>query len=278
MQEIVIPADICKGDSLDDLRRKAYLAAVTGPVRSILSVDNDAKTVKGREYGVLTGIIYMAPAAVSGFEMCAKRTRGCSAACLFTAGQGRFPNVKQGRLRRTYTWLFRRDEFFQKLVHEIRKANMTAIGEGLSLAIRLNGTSDIPYEKYFVALGDGGRFPHIFSVFEDTGIQFYDYTKILDRADTVAGIDNYHLTFSRAETRANHLDAEAALALGINVTVVFRNELPALWGGYPVLDGDRHDIRFWDTMSSSGGPVIIGLLAKGTAGKADQSGFVVDLP
>jgi hypothetical protein len=115
-------------------------------------------------------------------------------------------------------------------------------------------------------------------VFEGTGTRFYDYTKILDRVSRVAEIDNYHLTFSRAETTANQMDAEVALALGVNVTVVFRNELPPLWQGYPVIDGDRHDIRFWDTINSNGGPVIIGLLAKGPAGKADQSGFVVDLP
>lgn len=283
MKPIQIPMAIVKrdgrnDDGLDHLREKAYLAAMSGRVHDILSVDNDAKTKKGRKYGILTGIVYMAPANISGYEMCAKRTKGCSAACLFTAGQGRFPNVKQGRLRRTYTWLFRRQEFFETLVHQIRLANKTAIREGLQLAIRLNGTSDIPYENYPIVLEDGSEYPHIFAVFEDTGIQFYDYTKIVARAEAVAQIPNYHLTFSRAETASNQRDAELALALGMNVTVVFRSKLPPTWNGYPVIDGDRHDIRFWDTLKHSGGPVIVGLIAKGPKGKADDTGFVIDIP
>jgi hypothetical protein len=285
MQGLQVPKAIIKGDGrnhdgLDMLRQQAYVAAMTGRVGTILSVDNDAKTIKGREYGVLTGIVYMAPANVSGYEVCPKRTRGCSAACLFTAGQGRFPNVKQGRLRRTYTWLFRRPEFFQMLVHEIRLANKKAIREGLHLAIRLNGTSDIRYENHPVVLEDGSQYPHIFSVFEGTGIQFYDYTKRIDleRASVLADIPNYHLTFSRAETTASQQDTELALSLGMNVTVVFRNELPPTWNGYPVIDGNRHDIRFWDTLKNAGGPVVVGLPAKGPKGKADQSGFVVDWP
>jgi hypothetical protein len=282
MQSFNIPKAIIKGDGrghdgLDVLRRKAYMAAVQGKVRGILSVDNDAKTKKSIKYGVLTGIVYMAPANVSGYEMCQKRTRGCTAACLFTAGQGRFPNVKQGRLRRTYTWMFRRDEFFQTLVHEIRKTNKKAIKAGLAMAVRLNGTSDIRYEDYPVVLENGSKFPNIFEVFSGTGIHFYDYTKILDRAPKVATIDNYHLTFSRAETLANQRDTEVALELGMNVTVVFRSELPPHWKGHPVVDGDRHDIRFWDTLKNDDGPVIVGLLAKGPEGKNDKSGFVVDL-
>jgi hypothetical protein len=278
MQSIKIPEAITMDgtrgyDGLDELRVKAYQTAMQGKVRNLLSVGNDAKTVKGEPYGVLTGVLYMAPASVSGYEICPKRTKGCSAACLFTAGQGRFPNVKQGRLRRTYQWLFRRDEFLSTLVAEIVKYGKQAQEREMVLAIRLNGTSDIAYEDYPVTTPTGELVPHIFAAFPD--IQFYDYTKMVARVDAVNKIPNYHMTFSRAETQANHSDARLAAYKGTNVTVVFRKELPATFMELPVIDGDRHDIRFQDVMKVNGSPVIIGLLAKGKA-KKDTSGFVVD--
>jgi hypothetical protein len=262
------PDQIRKGDELDEVRLAAYKAATNGRVKSLLSVGKDAKTIKGEPYGVRTAVLYMAPADISGYEVCGARTKGCSAACLFTAGQGRFLNVKQGRLRRTYQLLHRQDEFMETLHTEIVRYNKKAIEDGKTLAVRLNGTSDIAYENISFLYG-----PNIFTALPD--IQFYDYTKRIDRLKTILEIPNYHITFSRAETTANQLNAEKALALGVNVTVVFRKELPAMYLGYPVVDGDRHDIRFWDKFKADDGPVIIGLLAKGL-GKKDTSGFVVD--
>lgn len=264
-----------RDDGLNELRVKAYLQAMQGPVQNIITFRNDAKTVKGEKYGVLTGVCYMAPANVSGFEMCPKRTRGCSAACLFTAGQGRFPNVKQGRLRRTYQFLLRRQEFMETVASEIFKWRRIAANEGMKLAIRLNGTSDVAWENIPVAsYALGIDAANIFRAFPN--VQFYDYTKIADRFIGTAGIANYHLTFSRAETDANKADADKVLSLGGNVTIVFRDELPAFWNGYPVVNGDTHDIRFWDGTGASESPVVIGLLAKGDA-IYDESGFVVDI-
>jgi hypothetical protein len=47
-------------------------------------------------------------------------------------------------------------------------------------------------------------------------------------------------------------------------------ELPDLWYGYEVVDGDSTDLRFLDPK----GGYVIGLRAKGKARK-DTSGFVV---
>lgn len=60
----------------------------------LLSVSADAKTVKGNEYGYLTGILYLAPANLSGYEVCPKASDGCKAGCLFYAGFGAYNNVQ----------------------------------------------------------------------------------------------------------------------------------------------------------------------------------------
>ena len=278
MQDLKFPSTIIKDgtrghDELDELRKKAFESAMQGKVKNLLSVGNAAKTVKGEPYGVRTAVLYMAPANTSGFEVCPRRTPGCSAACLFTAGQGRFPNVKQGRLRRTYQFLFRRDEFLATLVAEIVRYSKKAENDGMVFAVRLNGTSDIAYELYNVVAPNGERVANIFEAFPD--IQFYDYTKIEERSDQVSAIPNYHMTFSQAETKANQLAAGLALAKGINVTVVFREKIPATYNGRPVLSGEKNDIRFEDAKMADGSALYIGLLAKGEA-KKDDKGFVVD--
>jgi hypothetical protein len=253
---------------LAELKKKALETALDKPVKNLVSFGKDAKTIKGEKYGVRTGIVYLAPANISGFEMCPSRTRGCTAACLFTAGQGRYANVKQGRLRRTYTFIHRSEEFLTRLLVEIDKEK-TKVGDSMLLAIRLNGTSDIAYEDYPVTDVDGTVYPNIFAARRD--IQFYDYTKRFDRLGKIKDIPNYNVTFSRAETLANRTNATIALSMGFNVTVVFRGDLPETYDGYPVVDGDETDIRFWD----SGCPTVIGLKAKGKA-IHDESGFVVD--
>ena len=51
--------------------------------------------------------------------------------------------------------------------------------------------------------------------------------------------------------------------------MVFRNELPTHWNGFPVINGDENDLRFLDPKG-----VVVGLKAKGKA-KTDTTGFVV---
>ena len=118
---------------------------------------------------------------------------------------------------------------------------------------RLNGTSDIAWEKHDVIQ----QFP---------AVQFYDYTKILGRK--VEALSNYHLTFSQAD--GNEEDVQKAIDKGMNVATVFRKKLPVAHMGIPVYDGDDSDLRFLDPKQ-----VVVGLKAKGKA-KKDTTGFVVD--
>ena len=124
--------------------------------------------------------------------------------------------------------------------------------------VRLNGTSDLPWER--IAVNDNGQ--TILALFPD--VQFYDYTKVPNRRNLPA---NYHLTFSLAES--NLSDATSELANGRSVAVVFRHKaLPESYLGHKVVNGDETDLRFLDASA-----VIVGLYAKGRA-KRDTSGFV----
>jgi hypothetical protein len=60
------------------------------------------------------------------------------------------------------------------------------------------------------------------------------------------------------------------LAAGGNVAVVFAGPFPAEYLGYPVINGDAHDLRHLDGRS-----VVVALSPKGRKAKADTSGFVV---
>jgi hypothetical protein len=140
---------------------------------------------------------------------------------------------------------------------------------GLTPVIRLNGTSDISWEKYPVKMGNV-VYTNIFEAFGY--IQFYDYTKILGRK--VNNISNYHLTFSAADGNDN--DVIEAVKQGYNIAMVFGIKKTLPMPEYqkvgnnvmPVFNGDESDLRFLDPDNH-----IVGLYAKGKA-KKDITGFV----
>jgi hypothetical protein len=200
----------------------------------------------------------LAPAKISGYEVCPMRSAGCTAACLYTAGMGAFSNVQQARIKKTKMFFEQREEFFKLLHKDIKSLIAKAKKENLTPAIRLNGTSDINWVR--------------FKIFEQyPEVQFYDYTKMLNHL--TKDVANYHITFSKNEM--NDVDCKIALERGYNVAVVFNTKkglsLPPFWNDYPVYDGDDTDVRFYDPDNH-----VIGLRAKGMA-KKDNSGFVINI-
>ena len=224
---------------------------------NLLSVNQDAKTIKGLGQGFLTGILYLAPANESGFQVCPKSSAGCRESCLYSAGRGAFSNVKNARIKRTTKFFKDRENFLKDLIMDVEILNIQAKRLGLTPCVRLNGTSDIDWETIKT---EGGL--SIIERFKD--IQFYDYTKFKNRKPN---FENYHLTYSRSEVDSDQ-DIKEVVKTGLNVAVVF-NSIPAEWLGYRVISGDTSDLRFKDPRG-----VIIGLKAKGKA-KKDKTGFVV---
>jgi hypothetical protein len=227
----------------------------------LLSTANP-KIQKGVKLGYLSFILHLAPADLSGREVCPKRTPGCTDACLNKAGRGGMFRkgentnmIQKARIRKTVEFFSNRDQFMKDLYQDIRKAIKFAERKGLTPVFRLNGTSDLSWEKYTV----GNTDMNLFQLFPT--VQFYDYTKVLGRK--TAQYPNYHLTFSRAEN--NDADVGMALAEGMNVTAVY-DEIPA-----GMFSADETDLRFLDPRVG-----VIGLKAKGPA-KKDYSGFVIRL-
>ena len=190
--------------------------------QKLLGVGTSYKTIKSEKVGVLTGILYMAPYNLSGKNVCPNASAGCAAACLNTSGRGAMHVVQAARLKKTQRFFADRQQFLWDLVNEIRALKRKAQARGMKAAVRLNGTSDLPYEKY--KIGDTGK--NIMELFPD--IQFYDYTKLETRITKGQLPANYHLTFSRAEDNDHKLDA---VLEHTSAAVVFSGELPATWRG-----------------------------------------------
>lgn len=224
---------------------------------NLLAVGSNAKTSKGDGEEYLTAILYLAPSTNSGYNTCPKASPGCTAACLYTAGRGKFSSVQNARIRKTKLFFEDRDTFLKQLHSDISLFETYCKDNNIKPFIRLNGTSDISWEKY-----------GIFEKYPD--IQFYDYTKILNRK--VSKYSNYHLTFSRSENTPDS-DIIKAFKQNMNTTVVFKDEIPVVWKiqnkEYKVIDGDTNDLRPLDENN-----VIVALKAKGDA-KKDTSGFVI---
>jgi hypothetical protein len=267
----------------------------------LLSVNQDGKTRKGLRLGVLTGIMYMSPAAESGVaNVCRFSTPGCEAGCLNKGGRLAMPVGQAAQMERTRLLFKEPGVFWPKLMGEIEALIRKARREGLRPAVRLNGTSDLPWERMKLQRYQSGK--SIMNLFPE--VQFYDYTKYPYRSRPVEGLpSNYDLTYSFNE-RDGWDAAEVNLWSGRRVAVVYStrkgqplpesytprgydpdyNPTATVYGGrlgdrskpgftekIDVVDGDLTDCRFIDPLG-----VIVGLRAKGKA-RRDESGFVVQV-
>ena len=238
-------------------------------IKTTLLTSGNQKILKGEKLGYITKGIHLAPANLSGYEVCQWRSKGCTASCLNTAGRGQMNSIQVSRINKTKLFFERKSEFLSKLAKEISSSIKSAIKKEMEAVFRLNLTSDLMWEDIQLFKGT-----NLFQHFPET--QFYDYTKSFKRMCSfldkpfIKGEakfpSNYHLTFSRSEN--NDKKCEMVLAMNGNVAVVFRNQLPKTWKGFEVVNGDETDLRFLDKRG-----VVVGLIEKGMA-KKDLTGFV----
>lgn len=222
----------------------------------------NAKTSKNE---IKTFILYIAPFNQNnkGINLCPMASKGCAAACLFTAGRGKFSNVKQSRINKANLYVNDRETFLNLLGYEIQKEIYKAIKGNYKIAFRLNGTSDLDFVGML-------KSKNIFDYsLTPSNVIFYDYTKILGKCLKYKNDKKYILTFSRSEENQN--DWLKALEQNITTSVVFGNYIPKEYKGKKVIDGDKSDI----VMLKNQG-YILGLKAKGDA-KKDKSNFVIHL-
>ena len=252
----------------------------------LLTIDNDPKTSKGRKFGYLTGVQYLAPEKLASeqlgqlINLCPFASLGCASGCLNTAGRGVFSDVQQARINRTILYFNDRDAYWKKLVKEIESLKRKAKRENLMPVVRLNGTSDIKWESMPVVIDGVKLANNIMELFPN--VQFMDYTKWpYHKRPTESLPSNYDLTFSRSES--NEIEALENLWNDRRVAVVFSSKkddpIPETYTikadnqfvPIPVVNGDESDLRFLDPQG-----VIVHLYAKGKARK-DTSGFVVQV-
>jgi hypothetical protein len=276
----------------------------------LLTVGN-TKTLKGEALGYMTFILHLAPSQLSGYNTCPSASIGCAAACLNTAGRGGMIKlgddtnaIQEARIRKTIDFFTQREAFMELLALDIETAVRHAARRNFIPVFRLNGTSDIRWERVPV-----GGYDNVMDAFST--LQFYDYTKLPNRRDIPA---NYHLTFSQSESNQHYVPMQ--LERNMNVAVVFRKNgprvrkvytmeqrlqmkekreqamlrrdparpkkpyaprkvdlswVPSTYLGVPTFHGDDNDLRFRDPAG-----VVVALTAKGPA-LYDTSGFVVDI-
>jgi len=262
-----------------------HLKAAGHPIHTILGKpESNPKVAKNGKLDVLTAPMHLAPYNLSGFQVCAQASSGCAAACLHTAGNAVYMAQKDAsRKAKTVAYFKERDAFMAVLFFEIAALERKANQRDMECGVRLNATSDLPWERRKVNV-DG---TDVFLMDYFPEVQFYDYTKITKRAIAFATGDmprNYHLTFSKNED--NDSDCIKVLEAGGNVSVVCSlpvyktakatGSLPYPYDTPDAIDGDAHDYRpvDGDRRGNIRGGLIVALKAKGDA-KHDTSGFVL---
>jgi hypothetical protein len=225
--------------------------------KTMLGFNSNAKTIKGNTIGYYTGILYLAPSDISGYQVCPMaKLAGCENACLYTSGRGAFNSTQIARIKKTKEFFNDRNWFMQNIVKDIEAGIRKANKLGQELLIRLNGTSDIKFENVSFVDIDGKTYSNIMDRFPT--VQFYDYTKIPNRVDLPK---NYDLTFSYSGVVSFHKYNKIAIA---------KRMIPKSYLGLPVISGDKSDVRHIEDKNT-----IVALYAKGKAIK-DRSGFVID--
>ncbi len=215
------------------------------------NVSHSMKTRLSAENGTLTYCIYLAPADMSGYNVCPMSIH-CRKFCLQGSGYNKLATMSHGvklskinisRIKKTKAFFENRQVFMDVLIQEIEKYRRKAVAQGMNFAVRLNGTSDLSPMMF----RDDRTDMNILELFPD--VQFYDYTKVPARINLLSRYPNYDLTFSY--DGHNWDVAEKFLKIGGKVAVVFRNpkELPVSFRGFPVCDGNAYDMRFLDPKS-----------------------------
>ena len=255
---------------------------------TIFSTDS-AKAAKATGYGYLNGIHYMAPASTGGHgNLCSHASAHCMALCLGEySGQAAMVrdlehgtnSVRESRKSKARLFMTERATYLNHMARSTQALIRKAKREGLAPCVRLNGSTDIAFERISFVVDErtakrlsnaalAGRVMTLLQLFPQT--QFVDYTKNPNRLGKAPA--NLHLTLSFSGD--NWHACQQALTDGHNVAIVFRDGLPETYQGWQVINGDLHDLRQLDPQGATG--VIVGLSPKGLKAKRTQTPFIIE--
>ena len=176
----------------------------------------------------------------------------CRAYCITTGGK--MPMHVPTRYAKTWFWLTQPIVFLRLILTEIAVYARQAFVSDMQFFPRLNGTTDILWERYIDMDGLVKTFPGLGG--------WYDYTKWGYNTRVKKWKDlghrfpkSYHLTFSVDEKLGSDKYARKWLEHGTGVAIVMtkanQQKLRTLSKRHPwIIDGDKTDFRFADPPSS----------------------------
>lgn len=237
---MAIKFEVSKEMSYTEIKKQlgiSYLGKVGQSMKMRLSV----------EHHVMTYCIYLAPADMSGHNVC-PNSKYCKELCLNGSGQNKCDELARGvygstinrsRIKKTKLFYEDREVFMKMMVHEIKSAKKRAEEMGYGFSVRINGTSDLSP----IIFKDKESGKNILEMFSD--VQFYDYTKVYSRISLLKRYPNYDLTLSY--NGYNDDECKEFLRQGGKVAVVFfGDKLPSKFNGFDVVDANQYDMRYLD--------------------------------
>jgi hypothetical protein len=243
------------------LTPSAALLAMASLPKAPTLLSTSAKVRKGEKRGILSAILYLAPAVFGGRTTCPWAGL-CAKVCL---GEGS-GLLAMDSSRGAQAWRTALYYGARKLFHELLACEAEALAKrarklGMEGALRVNGSSDLPILSNYGAL-----------LCETYGLQSWEYTKGHQR--TGDNVGSQHVTFSADERNAGKV--ARALEEGHGVAVVFDlrkgEALPEYHLGRKVIDGDLGDDR-WNDRAHYGAPptggYVVGLRLKASRDRAN---------
>jgi len=232
---------------------------------------------KALEYRIVS--LMLAPAdSAGGKTVCSHSTSACEKLCVGGDGIGLaqvFQRIGQSRREKTTWYNTDRTAFLKQLESELETEQRLADRDGTILCGRLNCFSDL---NWFSLIR---RFPDAV---------FYDYTKNIARITSPEKPENYWLTGSWTEHKANQRECIDLLRRGENIAIAFADlaghfvgnralnqRIPKTWtlGGtsFHCLDGDDSDLRMLDRRAKRGqhGFIVALRLKSGTSEQRRES-------
>jgi hypothetical protein len=277
----------CEAKTLTSFPRtlSAFRKAYSFNANNFFTTTNPKTLKNGKVSDRPTIVLHLEPVT---FGAC-PAAGSCAAVCLNRAGNPVYLNNKLARRhKRSLAFYNNSVEFKQLLVVEAaRQRKLGYIG------VRLNGTSDIDWERETVFLEPNIlqwvrdmvptfaiRMPGTYSlmaVLTGMGFEPYDYTKRVDRDFALAAAFNYHLTLSWGGrhdniildvARKHRLNVAAGIA-GIKKSQSLPDFVTVGSMEMAVVDGDVTDWRR-DDPTPSALPHIVGLRIKRTPGQTAE--------
>ena len=235
--------------------RKKHL----GSKSAYILTRSSAKIIKGEKLGYVTGVCYLRSfRKIGGINTCSHaKIANCHKPCLENSGKMSLASAISAREKRLNLLIKNPRAFFSILISDIEKIQRKAKKLGMGTAYRLNGTSDLEWNRILI----NGK--SIFQLLPE--LVWYDYTKNPKIAETYRDM-GLSCTLSwypklNSKSVCDHLDQ------GGNIAIAYHGrKLPDTQkiGDklYKVVDGDISDLRFLD-----GTGVVVGLRYKYATGK-----------